>query len=171
MISIRKFVGYAGAAAGISAAIAIAMASQAVVAAAPSSRVNYQAVTTQEAPSAECTAAIQAIKSAAADDRSEDLSERTVAKTNPDAALDVSEDGDELAGFKALFSTARTACAPPAATAPQVTKFTPSAQCTADLQALRAAWTQGHPTTKAQWTQLQALARAARTDCGWAERR
>jgi hypothetical protein len=170
MISIRKFVGYAGAAAGISAAIALAMASQAVVAAAPSNRVIDQAVTMQAAPSAECTAALQAIKTAAADDRSEDLSEWAVAKTNPDTARDTSEDADELAAFKALFSTARTACAPAVAAAPQVTKFTPSAQCTADLQALKAAW-QGGLTSKAQWTQLQALAQAARADCGWAERR
>src|SRR5438445_484871 len=107
MISIRKFVGYTGAAAGIAAAIALAMASQAVVAAAPTSRVGDQPATMQSAPSAECTAAIQTIKTAAINDSKEDASERSIAKTNPDEATDVSEDGDELANFKSLFSIAR----------------------------------------------------------------
>ena len=49
-----------------------------------------------------------------------------------------------------------------------VTTFTPSAQCTADLQALKAAWAQGRLTTRAQWIQLQTLAQAVRADCGWA---
>src|SRR6266550_2930244 len=160
MISIRKFVGYTGAAAGITAAIAIAMASQAVVAAAPTSRVSDQSATMQAAPSAECTAAIN--------DSAEDASERSIAKTNPDEATDVSEDGDELANFKNLFSIARTACAPAIETAPKVTTFTPSAQCTSALQALKAAWAQGRPTTQAQWSNLQSLAQAVRAACGWA---
>src|SRR5438445_12777501 len=104
MISIRKFVGYTGAAAGIGAAIAIAIASQAVVAAAPSSRVRDQTVTTQAAPSAQCTAAIQATKTAVSDERSADLSARTIAKTNPDESSDTAEDGHELASFQYLFS-------------------------------------------------------------------
>ena len=39
-----------------------------------------------------------------------------------------------------------------------------------DVQALKAAWTL-RPTTRAQWTQLQALAQAARADCGLPEGR
>jgi len=130
--------------------------------------VSDQAVTTQAAPSAQCTAAIQAIKTAVSDERSEDLSERTIAKTNPDESSDTSEDATELASFKSLFSAARTACAPAAEPTPNVTTFTPSAQCTADLQALKAAWAQGRLTTRAQWIQLQTLAQAVRADCGWA---
>jgi len=168
MISIRKFVGYTGAAAGIAAAIALAMASQAVVAAAPTSRVGDQPATMQSAPSAECTAAIQTIKTAAINDSKEDASERSIAKTNPDEATDVSEDGDELANFKTLFGIARSACAPAAETAPKVSTFTPSAQCTSALQALEAAWAHGRPTTQAQWSNLQSLAQAVRAACGWA---
>src|SRR2546421_2510138 len=135
MISIRKFVGYTGAAAGISAAIAMAMASQAVVAAAPSSRVSDQPVTTQAAPSAACSDAIQVIKTAAINDSAEDASERSVAKTNPDEAGDVNEDAAERANFIALFNTARTACAPAAETAAPVTKtFVPPTQGTDALQ-------------------------------------
>ncbi|TMC86277.1 MAG: hypothetical protein E6J06_01225 [Chloroflexi bacterium] len=167
MTSIRKFVGYTGAAAGITAAIAIAMASQAVVAAAPTSRASDQPARMQAAPSAECSAAIQAIKTAAINDSAEDASERALAKTNPGDGTDVDDDAAELANFKSLFSAARTACAPAAETAPKLTTFTPSAACTAALQALKAAWVQGRPTTQAQWINLQSLAQAVRAACGW----
>ncbi len=167
MISIRKFVGYTGAAAGILAAIALAASAQTAVAAAPGS----QSTATQATVSPECTAAIQDIKAAAAADASEDATERAVAKTNPDLIADRAEDRTERANFVSLFGAARTACAP-AAAAPLTTKFAPSAACTSAIHALKAAWAQGRPTTQAQWMQLQTLAQAARDACGgWTEHR
>lgn len=171
-MSIRKFVGYAGAAAvAIGVALMLAVQAQAGPAVAPDGIDHSTAA--QHNPSAACTAAIQAIRDAVVADRSEDGSERAVAKTNPDATADRTEDGAEIANFTSLFSAARTACAPAATAAggggteePRTT-FTPSAQCTAAIQALKAAWAQGRPTTMAQWMQLQTLARAVRTACGF----
>jgi hypothetical protein len=170
MISIRKFVGYAGAAAGISAAIVLAMSSQTGLAYAPSSHDSSQAVTTQATPSAACTAAIQVIKNAWIADRSEDATERALAKTDPGLTVDQTEDGTEFANFKALFGAARTACAPAVTSGgttaePNETRFTPSAQCTAAITALKAAWARGKPTTQAQWQALQSLFVAARSAC------
>jgi|SRR5689334_16473457 hypothetical protein len=169
MISIRKFVGYTGAAAGI-AAIFMAVSAQTGFAATRSFEPAQQTITQLGTPSPACTAAIQSIKDAAAADASEDATERAVAKTNPDLAADQSEDSTERAGFISLFGAARTACAPAAVT-PVTTKFTPSSACTSAIQALKAAWAQGRPTTKAQWTQLQSLMQAARAACGgWTDR-
>jgi hypothetical protein len=169
MLLIRKLVGYTGIAAGISAAIAIAMSSQAGLAAAPASRAIDQPTVAQVTPSADCLAAIQKIKDAVALDRSEDAAERAVAKTTPDEA-DQAQDQIERANFKSLFVDARTACAPAVAagaTAPPTeTRFVPSSQCTAAIQALKAALPQGPPKSAAQWQQLQSLARAVRTACG-----
>ncbi len=93
MISIRKFVGYTGAAAGIMAAIALAASAQTAVAAAPWN----QSPATEATVSPQCTAAFQDIKAAAAADRSEDATERAVAKTNPDLTADRAEDSTERA--------------------------------------------------------------------------
>ena len=169
MFVIRKFVGYTGAAAGIGAAIAIAMSSQTGLAAAPTNRVQEPALS-QFTPSAACTAAINAIKAAFRADAVEDNAERQAARTDPTAAETPGEDAGEVANLKALFGAARTACAP-AVTAPTVerpeTKFTLSAQCTAAIAALKAAWMQGRPTTLSQWQNLQTLAQAVRAACGW----
>ena len=165
MLSIRKFVGYTGAAAGISAAIALAISSQTGVAAAPA-----QVTPSQATPSAACTAAIQAIKSAVFTDASEDASERAVAKTNPDLAVDRTEDAAEFSNLKSLFGAARTACAPTASsptTEQNEPMFTPSAQCTTAIQALKAIWAQGRRTTPAQLQQLQAALQGVRAACGW----
>ncbi|TMC52423.1 MAG: hypothetical protein E6J20_12225 [Chloroflexi bacterium] len=170
MISIRKFVGYTGAAAGISAAIALASA-QIGLAYAPSSQSSDRSIAAQATLSAECTAAIENIKSAATADASEDASERAVAKTNPDVTADQGEDSTERANFVSLFGAARTACAPTATSAPVTKTFAPTAQCTAAVQALKAAWAAGRPTTKAQWMNLQTLAQAVRAACGWTEGR
>jgi hypothetical protein len=171
MISIRKFVGYTGAAAGISAALFLAASAQTGLAAAPSTDSSDRSTTTQVTLSPECTAAIQNIKAAVATDASEDASERAVAKTNPEVETDQAQDSAERANFKSLFSAARVACSPAAATGTPVTKtFSPTSQCTTAIQTLKAAWAQGHPTTKAQWTQLMSLAQAARAACGWAGR-
>src|SRR5689334_5774353 len=169
MFVIRKFVGYTGAAAGIGAAIAIAMSSQTGLAAAPTNRVQEPALS-QFTPSAACTAAIDAIKAAFREDAAEDNAERLAARTDPTAAETPGEDAGEVANLKALFGAARTACAP-AVAAPTAerteTKFTLSAQCTAAITALKAAWAQGRPTTQSQWQNLQTLAQAVRTACGW----
>ena len=119
--------------------------------------------------SAACSSAVQAIKNAVASDRSEDAAERAVAKTEGSAASDQTEDSSERANFIALFKAARTACAS-AVTKPALHTFTPSAACTSALQALKAAWAQGRPTTKAQWLQLESLFQAARNACGFTGR-
>jgi hypothetical protein len=171
MMSIRKFVGYTGAAAGIAAALALATAGQTGMASAPAHRINDQPAATELTPSPACSAAIQAIKSAWRADSSEDASERATARINQDAATDPSEDAAEIANFGSLFRAARAAClptvAPTSTSAPIRVLFTPSAACSAAIQALKAAWIQGRPTTSAQWQQLQALVQAVRTACGW----
>src|SRR5689334_4675715 len=138
MFVIRKFVGYTGAAAGIGAAIAIAMSSQTGLAAAPTNRVQEPALS-QFTPSAACTAAIDAIKAAFREDAAEDNAERLAARTDPTAAETPGEDAGEVASLRTLFEAARTGCAP-AATAPATQRtepeFTPSAQCTAAIAAL-----------------------------------
>ena len=169
MFANRKLVGYTGLAAGLGAAIALAMTSQPGLAAAPPTRVD-QPATSQLTLSADCTAAINAIKTAVRADAAEDNSERQAARANPTAAEDPSEDTAERANMRALFSAARTACAPAItseASEPKETAFAPSAACTAAIQALKAAWAQGRPTTAAQWMHLQALGQAVRAACGW----
>jgi hypothetical protein len=170
MTVIRKLVIGTGAA-GLLAAGAVLLLGQTGVAATrtfdPSSS---PAEVTTPAPSAACTAAIQAIKNAVVADRSEDAAERHVAKAEgPDAevaedAADRSEDSAELAGFRSLFSAARTACAPAATV---TFKPAPSAACTTAVQALKADLAQGRPTTRAQWQQLASLFQAVRTACGF----
>lgn len=164
MDSIRKFVIGAGTA-GLLAAGALLLFAQ-VGSAATRTFDEGPATSQVTTPSAACTAAIQAIKDAVAADRTEDAAERAVAKTEGTEAADRAEDAAERAGFIALFKAARTACAP-TATNPVVHTFTPSAACSAAIQALKAAWAQGRPTTKAQWEQLMSLFQAARTACGF----
>ena len=169
MFWIRKFVGYTGAAAGVGAAIAIAMSSQTGLAAAPTNRAQEPAVS-QFTPTAACTTAIDTIKAAFRADAGEDNAERQAARTDLTAAETPAEDAGEVANLKALFGAARTACAPPSTastTEPTETKFTPSAQCTSAIAALKAAWAQGRPTTLSRWRSLEILAQAVRTACGW----
>lgn len=165
MFGIRKFVVGAGTA-GLLAAGALLLFAQTGVAATRSFD-EGPAAAQVTAPSAACTAAIQAIKAAVVADRTEDAAERAVAKTEGVDTADQTEDAAERANFISLFRAARTACAP-ATTPPVVQKFTPSAACTSALQALKAAWAQGRPATRAQWEQLEALFQAARTACGFA---
>ncbi len=181
MISIRKFVGYAGAAAGISAAMLIAFSTQTGLASTRSFEAGNDrdgTQTTQVTLSAACNAAVQTLKDAVAADRSEDAAERTVAKTNPDQATDTSEDtsedSTERANLVSLFRSVRTACAPTSAPAPTGTtaptftnRFTPSAACTSAVQSLKAAWASGRPATAAQWAQLKALMIGVRSACGY----
>ena len=183
MISIRKFVGCVKVAAGITVAVMVALATQTAAAhestgwLADSPAVAHETHTTV-AVSAECTAAIQAIKTAFANDRSEDAAERAQAALEPDSAADQAEDAAELAGFKALFQAAHTACAASLAAivAKHAVKPTAvSSQCTAAMQALKAAvravWSQRTRPTSAQLTQLRTLGAAARAACGWTWRR
>lgn len=162
MFGIRKFVVGTGAA-GLLAAGALLLLGQTSAAATPSVDQRTSAVQVTP-PSAPCTSAIQAIKEAVVADRSEDLAEWHLAKAEGESAVDQSEDAAELGNFKSLFAAARTACAP---AAPVTVKPAPSAQCTAAAQALKAAWAQGRPTTKAQSQQLQTLFQAVRSACGF----
>src|SRR5579872_4318784 len=168
MISIRKFVGYTGAAAGIGAALALAISLQTALAAAPSGGAGDQPVAGQLTP--ECTAAIQAIKSAVLTDMSEDRVERAQAKMDPDLAASPEDDAAELANFESVVAAARTACAPAisSTTAPtKTTTFAASSQCTAALQAAKAIWAQGGPTSAAKWQKMQAAAQAVRAACAF----
>lgn len=175
MFSIRKFVGYAGAAAGLSAALLIGMSTQTGLAAVSSTQRETAPVNEDQPPislSPACAAAVQALKAAAVADAAEDRTEYLIRANTIDTG-DAAEDSTELAGFNTLVRKLRTACAPPAAATPP-SLFTrspaPSSQCLAALQALKAAWAQ-RPTTRAEWAQLEMLAMAARTACGFTERR
>jgi len=133
MLLIRKFVGLGATALAVVAALALVQSGEA---AGLPANVSAQAPVQQlealpAAPSAQCTAALNAIKAAWTQDASEDASERAAAKASPDAATDPAEDQAEHAAMNALRSAARAACLPPA---------TP--QCAAALQAVRAAATQ-----------------------------
>lgn len=171
MFVIRKFVGYTGAAAGIGAALALALSSQTGYAAAAPMDSSTQPTGFGFTPSAPCAAAIGAIKAWFATDAGEDNAERTAVRTDPTTAEAPGEDAAETATLQGLIGNARTACAPAATstttTAPTFTKPTLSAQCTAAIAALKAAWAAGRPTTTAQWQNLITLARAARTACGF----
>ena len=168
MISIRKFVGYAGAAAGLSAALALATSTQTGVAYTASLQPSSEPVAADRASitlSPACTAAIAGLKAWIVADVSEDKAEYATAKLNGGTEND--NDSTEASNFMALWAGVRTACAPGAA--PTITKthtYTPSAACTAAIATLKAAWAQ-HPKTEAQWQQLAADARAVRTACGW----
>lgn len=166
---LRKFVGYTGAAAGIGAAIALAMSTQTGVAAAPTTPVEQSAVTTFT-PSAACTAAINALKDWVRTDAAEDNTERQAIRTDPTAG-DPDNDATERSTVQGLFTAARAVCAPTAGTASRFTTFTASAQCSAAIQALKAAFAQGRPTTQAQFLNLQTLGMAVRAACGWSWRR
>lgn len=168
MFVIRKFVVGTGAA-GLLAAGALLLFAQS--AAAETRSFDGGASPVQETtatPSAACTSAIQAIKDAVVADRSEDLAEWHAAKAggaDVEDAADQSEDTAERASFASLFSAARTACAPAAPAAVTTTLKSPA--CTAAVQALKAAWAQGRPTTRAQWQQFASLFQAVRTACGF----
>ena len=120
-----------------------------------------------QAPSAACTAAIQAIRDAVVVDRTEDAAERAVANTEGADPADRTEDAAERAHFISLFKAARTACAPANPGAAIAHSFAPSPACTAAVQALKAAWAQGRPATLAQWQHLQSLFMAVRSACGF----
>jgi hypothetical protein len=170
MFVIRKFVGYTGAAAGIGAALALALSSQTGYAAAAPIDRSPQPTGFEFTPSAACTAAVDAIKAWFANDAAEDNSERQAVRADPTAAETPGEDAGELAELRGLFANARTACAPAVTsttTGVTFTKPTLSPGCTAAIAALKAAWAAGRPTTQAQWQNLLTLARNVRIACGF----
>lgn len=173
MFSTRKFVGFAGGAVALSAAVAIAMSTQTGVASTQTLPAHARPVASEPAPvtlSAGCSAALQDLKTAFIADISEDRAEYGTAKLNGGQVTETDNDSAESANFMSLWSAVKSACAANAAATTNAPTsahtFTPSAACTADLQALKAAWAQ-RPTTRAQWQQLQSLAQAARSACGW----
>ena len=164
MFGIRKLVVGAGAAA-LFATAALLLLAQTGVAATRS--FDDRPATSQGTLSPACTSAIQAINDAVVADRSEDAAERAVAKTEGADAADQTEDAAERAKFISLFKVARTACAPATVTRPVERTFTPTPACTSAIQAVKAFWAQGRPTTMAQWQQLQSLVQAAHAACGF----
>ena len=130
-------------------------------------------------PSAACTSARQALDAARARDKAEDEAERAAAASDPNfATTDAAEDKAEMAALKPLIDAVRTACG--------FTKPSPSAQCTAAIQAAKAAFakdqaedaaekTAGTEGTaadeaedKAEWAARSALWASIRTACGFA---
>ena len=175
MISIRKFVGYAGAAAGLSAALALATSTQTGVAYTASLPPSGQPVatdTTSVTVSAACSSAIADLKAWIVADMSEDKAEYAAAKLN--GGTDTDTDSAESSNFVTLWGKVRSACTPGAASTspPTIRKsntYTPSPACSAAITTLKAAWAQ-HPKTQAQWQQLAADAKAVRLACGWSSR-
>lgn len=130
-------------------------------------------------PSAACTSARQALDAARARDKAEDAAERAAAASDPNfKTTDAAEDKAEMAALKPLLDAVRTACG--------FTKPAPSAQCTAAIQAAKAAFakdqaedaaekaagTEGtaadEAEDKAERAQLGALWNSIRTACGFA---
>jgi transposase len=139
MLLIRKFVGYGATAVGLGVISALALV-QAGEAAGPPTNGSIQVPTASvelpaATPSPQCTAALNAIKTAGTQDAIEDTSERATTRTNLDAPADLSEDQSEHAAMTSLRDAARAACLPPA---------TP--QCSAALSAVQSA--QGHDQTE-----------------------
>jgi hypothetical protein len=84
-------------------------------------------------PSAACTSARQALDAARAKDKAEDAAESAAATSDPNfKTTDAAEDKAEMAALKPLLDAVRTACG--------LTRPAPSAQCTAALQAAKAAF-------------------------------
>jgi hypothetical protein len=108
-----------------------------------------------------CTAAIDKIKAAFADDRTEDVAEKADATLSvPNSAADLEEDTSEKAATKGLWVSARNACAPQAATKP-AGAAAPSAACLSAKAAVKDAWARkDYATLKSLWTTLK-------TACGF----
>ena len=180
MLSIRKFVGCLKVAAVLASLLVVGLSAQAAsartVAMSPADAAPVAHGTPTTALSPACRAAVQNIKTAFADDRSEDSAERAQASLEPGTAGDQAEDAAEIANLKRLFAAAHTACAGTIAAAIKTHTVTATGtpQCTAALQALKAEvkaiWTQGTRPTSAQWAQVRTLGAAARAACGWSWR-
>lgn len=166
-MSIRKFVGRFGMAAGLAAAVALGLSVQAV--GAPVISTASTAGTPTVSLSPECLAALQSIRSAWIADRQQDGEEGS--------AADPSQDAAERAQIQNLIAAARSACAAEKAAARPSTAATvpvePAvpAQCKTAAQAwvadARSLWTAGKAPTPAQQAQLRQLGQAVRSACGW----
>jgi hypothetical protein len=141
MNPIRKFAAIGSVAAGVSAVIAIAIVPETVLASdwnwTDSKPAAGQAFGLAMAePSAECKAAVQALRDWRVADRIEDRNERLARQENGfDPVADAAEDKQERATMTALWDAIRAACQP------QVAAVTaggpPSDACTAAKQALK----------------------------------
>ncbi|HVH62377.1 MAG TPA: hypothetical protein VNA65_02135 [Candidatus Dormibacteraeota bacterium] len=173
MRSIRKFVGYAGAAAGIAAALTIAMSTQTGIASTRTpSNDDGQVAVPQITVSADCVNEAQLLRTALIGDVQEDKLEFV---NSAGSTTDPAEDAQEVAALKQLVVNVRNACLP---TPPPVTSlpggtvidrersFVPTSACQTAIANLKATWAQGHPTTQGQWLTLQSAFRAARAACG-----
>lgn len=174
-MSIRKFVGYAGAAAGIGAALVIAISTQTGIAATSAPREDQDSTTTTQLNvSQDCINAVKALRDAVIAGVQEDRLE--YANEDTSATGDAGEDSTEIAALKLAVTTARSACLPPAAAttstgggapvAEEHKAFAPNQACATAVANLKSAWAQGRPTTQTQWAQLQSLFAAARAACG-----
>ena len=109
-----------------------------------------------------CTTALQAIKTAFADDRAEDAAEKANPSTDP--AADVAEDAAERAAMKALWVAARNACAGQAVTRPAAgapAAGAPTAACLAAKQAVKDAF------ARKDYGALTSLWTSLKTACGF----
>ncbi len=109
-----------------------------------------------------CTAAIDKIKAAFADDRTEDVAEKAdAALSAPNSGADLEEDKTERAAIKALWVSARDACAPQAITRPSAGGAAPSAACVAAKQAVKDAF------ARKDYDALKSLWSTLKTSCGF----
>lgn len=166
MHSIRKFVGRWTLAIGLAALLAMAVSvqtGQAAKSARPTSLAHAVLPRSHElanllpqhiatvTPSPQCTAAVNALKAALTNDRAEDNLEYANATPDTETGADTTEDANEAAALKPLFTAASTACggALHKVQAPPVPK-TPA--CAAAWQALKVALVQDRTEDQAEWT-------------------
>jgi hypothetical protein len=104
-----------------------------------------------------CSAAIDKIKAAIADDRAEDAAEKAdAALSAPNSAADLEEDKTEKAAIKALWVATRDACAGQAVIKPKPPVSAPTAACLAAKQALMGAWARkDKAAVMSLWNQLK----------------
>ena len=110
-----------------------------------------------------CTAALDKIRAAFADDRTEDAAEKAdAALSAPNSAADVEEDKAEKAAIKELWAQTRAACAGQTVTKPApAAGVAPSAACLAAKQAVKDAWAhKDKAAMKSAWSSLK-------TACGF----
>ena len=176
MHSIRKFVGRGTIALTLATLVALAVAVQSGQAArGTSAGMRSSAVASMQlnadahadlarqeaaesAPSPACVAAVNAVKSALASDRSEDNLETANAAPDTETGAEQTEDTNEAAALKPLFAAVATACGPLVGekeretVRPSTPPTPPTAQCTAAIQALKAAFAQQRAQAMAEFT-------------------
>ncbi len=148
MFSIRKFVGRGALALTLSAAMVLVFAAQAGQAAKPAHHVTLPGAVHQQgslaldvhevAPSPQCTAATNAVKTWFTNDQAEDKSEKALNAVDSETGTDQSEDAGEKAALKALLDAAKSACGAAFHHDEKVTA-PPTPACAAALAALKSA--------------------------------